>query len=327
MIQTCTLPTIPLLRHFLQLTLSLPPIQLAIAGLLIAGTLGCANVEGPKAATGPKFASARLPHDAVALEIGVVQLDDSQGETFEQFWNTLDHQKLDLPSRQTLDQNGLRTGIMASQPPAIFFELTEPRPVELESLDMGMQEAARKGLLEPASRLLVHKRIINRKGESYRVETSDLFPDADWTVRRGDRSTSGSGKDVQGLFEITTHPQGDNTVRLRFTPKIEYGPVLSKIGVADSDFTYNTGRAGQRVTELDFELILRAGETVVIAPTPDRTDLGYLLFESPEGKEDIFSTSYHLTHRALLVRLVQTRRDDLFGDTVSGEPLSTHSTR
>ena len=88
-------------------------------------------------------------------------------------------------------------------------------------------------------------------------------------------------------------------------------------------------KASQAVTQVDdlkFEVTLRSGESIVIAPTKDVTDMGKLLF----GNSDIAAEadaavvpSSHPTHRILLVRVVQTQMDDLFSQSNLIEKLTT----
>jgi hypothetical protein len=285
--------------------------------------LGCTPLEPRKSSTGPKFVSGRMTNDSVALEIGLVQLDDSQVELFEQFWKQLDHQKIDVTVRKRLDQNGLRVGSMPSHPSAAFLELIQPRPGELESLDLVEQQMLQQGLLEPKSRMIIHQRIVNRRSDTYKVATSESHPHYEWRVRRSNQDSFGSGETVQAIMEINTSPHSDGTANIRLTPRINYGPVQALIGVGERGFAYDSGQAGQSFSDLAMEVVLRAGETIVLAPTPDRSDLGHLFFESIRPPLDPTRTESHLTHRFLLVRLVQTQLDDLFGHAPANEPLTT----
>lgn len=279
---------------------------------------------GTKTAAGPRFGLSRMTHDAVALEVGLVQLDESQVDQFEQFWRLLDHQKLEFALRRRLDENGFRAGVMPSQPPAHFLELVKPRPVELESLDLVQQQLAAQEKLSPKSRMLVHQRIVNRRSEIYRVESSELHPLAQWEIHLQGQTTSGLGENVQPIWEVTTVPRGDGTAQVSLTPRINQGPVRTTIGVGEQEFAYDSGQAGQLLSALAVSVVLRPGETVVLAPTPDRTDLGKLFFDSLKPSEVAHQTPSRLTHRILLVRLVQTQLDDLFGDAGAAEPLTSN---
>jgi hypothetical protein len=299
--------------------------------VLVLMTLGgCARWEARwekvEAKTGGiKFPKGRLSPDSVVLEIAIAQLDDSQTLSFEEFWSSLDQQKLELSVRQRIDQNGLRAAIMASYVPATMQRLIEPRPVELESLDLVEQQMAEKSLLEPKPRVLVHQRITNHDGEKYPIQTSEVFPEFSWTVRCDGLESFTTGKLVRGIFEIVTLPQGDGSVRLRITPQVHHGVVRPTIGVAERAFFFDSMQSVNRISELTLDVTMRPGETLVIAPTADVQDLGELFFGMPAAATGENNTPGHLTHRMLMVRVVQTQLDDLFGNSANQAKLTTTS--
>ena len=299
--------------------------SVSILLLLLSMFSGCAGWEKPKPEVDVvKFSPSQLSLDSVGLEIGLVQLDDSQTATIEAFWKILDAQKLPLATRQRLDQNGLRVGILSTYIPAIFQELTAPRPIELEELDTVEQHLAERDLLKPKSRMLVHQRITNHDGEAHPVQTSELRPQLSWVILNEDRQTVGSGNHVRGLFEVTTIPLGDGSVRLRFVPQIHHGEMQPTIGVAERAFCFDASQTIVNVDELSFDVSVRLGETVVIGPTADVQDLGALFFANDHRAADAHR---RLTHRMLLIRVVQTQLDDLFGNSVATEKLTTTSYR
>lgn len=353
---------------------------------------GCAHWDRPQPPRTTVFGSGTLAADAVAIEIGIAQLDDSQHESLEAAWRLLDQQKLPLAIRQTLDQNGLRVAIMASQAPAEFERLLKPRPLELEQLDIVEQQLAAKNKMEPKPRLIVHQRIVNHDGETYPIQTSEIHSQMEWTVKHDSAQTFGSGQSVRGLFEIMTLPQGDGSVRLRITPQIQHGMLQPKISVAERSFIFDKGQSVIQLNELLFDVPLKPGETLVVAPTADVADLGKLFFghhrpkqlnshdlisdqphaekktlvqslneldlgplelgqldqladrlgkesreKSDEEREEaelsgsprqtIPPQPDHLTHRILMIRVVQTQMDDVFGQSGSRERLTSTSRR
>ncbi len=291
-------------------------LTLAFAG---CGSVGLSRNEG-----GSNLPQGRLAVDSVALEVGVLQLDDSQVSQFEEYWMTLDQQKLPLSQRKLLDRNGLRVGLMPSQPPAIFNQLCEPRPVELEVLNQVEQQMAAQGRLDPQSRLVEHQRIVRRANDAYRIETSEIFPEYQWSVMTDRDTINGADTHVQGAFEVLVFPQGDTSVRLRLTPRINQGEVQNMIDADAGGFAFDRKQLGQRINQLTFEVVLRPGETVLIAPTSDLQDLGKLLFGVAESApEDSGQTPSHLTHRVLMIRLLQSQWDDLFDNRKSQTPLTS----
>ena len=292
--------------------------------LVIVAIAGCGSIGLPRNEGGSKLPQGRLAADSVALEVGLLQLDDSQVGLFEEFWLTLDQQKLSLSQRKLLDRNGLRVGLMPSQPPAVFNTLCEPRPVELEVLNQVERQMAAQGRLDPQSRLVEHQRIVRRPNEIYRIETSEVFPEYQWSVTTDRDSINGADIQVQGAFEVQVFPQGDTSVRLRLTPRINQGEIQNMIDVEAEGFAFDRKQPGQRINQLAFEVVLRPGETALIAPTADLQDLGHLLLGVAESAtEDPDQTPSHLTHRVLMIRLLQSQWDDLFDNRKSQTPLTS----
>ena len=291
----------------------------------LSGLGGCAQWDKSEAGREFKFPQGRLASDAVALEIGIAQLDISQSKSFEEFWDLLDQQELPLSERQLLDQNGLRVAIMASHAPATLNELLSPRPLELEDLTLVEEHLMAENRLERKSRMVLHQRIANRDGQAHPVQTSKVHPQFSWTICNGDLKSLGAGQWVRGMIDVTTLPEGDGSVRLRFSPQIYHGEIRPSFGVANKAFFMDATQTICKIEDLTFTVRVRPGETVVIAPTADVEDLGLLFFGDTEAKRSLSQKASHLTHRVLMVRVVQTQMDDLFGDSKTSERLTTTS--
>jgi hypothetical protein len=300
--------------------------------VLLLLSSGCARWDGrweraeTVSPTGFQFPESRMPPDSVALEMALVQLDDSQTADFEEFWQILDQQEVELSMRQQLHLNGIRIAVMASHAPSELHQLLKPRPVEFQDLDLVGQQMAEKDLVPPQPRLVIHQRVTNRHGEIFPLQTSEIHPQFTWDVRHDTMRSVGSGNAVRGIMEIRSMPQGDGSVRLRLMPTIHHGDVKPTISVAEKSFVFDSSQTINRLNELLFDVTLRAGETVVIAPTEDvseeRSDLGNLFFGLPDVPQ---RKSSRLTHRVLMVRVVQTQLDDLFGNSGVQEKLATPS--
>jgi len=87
------------------------------------------------------------------------------------------------------------------------------------------------------------------------------------------------------------------------------------------------------IDELKFEVNLRAGESLVIAPTKDVMEMGKILFGSYQTTAHLSDLDKEIsgkpvpTHRMLLIRVVQTQMDDLFSDSNLNEKLTTIQAR
>jgi hypothetical protein len=287
-----------------------------IIALLVSslGVCGCARWELPEKKSRTIFPKSRIALDAVGLEQGIAQLDSGQVESFELFWRSLDQQALPLELRKRLDQNGIRVAIMDSHAPAILHKLIEPKPIVVEELTELEKQLLAKGLLRKQQRMISHERISNREGEGHLISVSKFHPQISWVVRNGTKETPGFGESVRGMMMVTTFPQGDGSVRLIFEPEIHHGQWRPQI--AQRSFLKESKQAVMRIDDLKFEVILRPGESIVIAPTQDVADLGKLFFGAGETEIELPGPPNRSvpTHRMLMIRVVQTQMDDLFSD-------------
>jgi hypothetical protein len=235
---------------------------------------------------------SRLAPDAVGLEIGIAQLDTGQSETLKRFWLALDQQELPLDVRQRLDQHGLKVAIMPSRPPSTFSDLVDPREILIDELNNFERQLYLKGLMKPVSRMLTHEMISNRKGQSHPVNTSPAHATMSWTIHQDDSQLTESSEQVRGVVAITTFPQGDGSVRVHVEPQIHHGAQHRRIGATASGFKFDTRQNISRLEPLEFDVRLRSGESIVIGPTADVSELGQLFFGTTQETN---------THDTLLV--------------------------
>lgn len=275
-----------------------------ICGCLIVG--GCAKWKPPDTEPKPmKFPASRMTPDSVSLEIAVAQLDDSQVEQIAELWGLLDQQEIPLQLRKQLDANGLRVAVAPSQLPGVLSELLAPKEIDPKGLDSLQSQMLEQGLLKPAERLISHSKIQNRDGKPYDLTVTNVYPEKSWIVHSGKGDSAGAGKLVRGVMSIKTYPQGDGSVRLAVTPQIHHGETRTEIGVVDRSFLFQNRQSLIEFKELKIEVDLLPGETLICGPTSDIADLGELFFGVPEA--------VHGNQRIVLIRLVQTQWDDLFG--------------
>ena len=309
-------------------------IFLTILSVSISLGIGCAKIEPPVQKTSLTFPKSRIAVDAVGLDIGVAQLDSSQSKTFETFWGLLDQQELPLERRKVLDRNGLRVAIMSSHAPPQLNQLVDPPEIDPDLLNEFERQLFAKGLLRPQTRMLSHERISNREGQAHKVETSEVHREISWVIQADDQQTAGSGKLVRGVISVTTYPQGDGSVRLIVRPEIHHGQSRPRIGAGQGSFLVESSQFITPLDELKFELNLRSGESLVIAPTKDVSDMGKILFGTLQtagnsvgldsaGLDSSAPKKPVATHRMLLIRVVQTQMDDLFSDSNLNEKLTT----
>lgn len=285
-------------------------------------TMACVRWNPKEEKRSLSFPKGRMALDAVGLEIGVAQLDSSQTEAFESFWRQLDQLEFSLELRKLLDQNGLSVGIMSAHPPAMLHDIVAPRPIVPEELSEFDMQLHAEGMLRPKPRLTTHDRISNREGQAHPIPVSGVHAEASWIIRNGSKQTVGFGKQVRGVISVSTFPQGDGSVRLIFQPEIHHGQTRPRIVSGERSFLVESAQNVVPLHDVRFEATLRAGESIIIAPTRDMSQLGKIFFGSLEN-ETAEPNKTTETHRMLMVRVVQTQMDDLFRDSNLTEKLTT----
>lgn len=262
--------------------------------------------------------------DAVALEIGVAQLDYSQAETLKQYWHSLDQQELAVETRQQLDRHGIKVGIMSTRPPASFSKLVNPREVVIDELDAFQRQLYLSGHLSATSRMLAHNRISNRKGQPHPIVTSAEHSKYSWAIHDQGGTTVETSSNVRGIFSIRTYPQGDGSVRVVVQPQVHHGKLEKRYGATANGFKFENQQTVATLEQLEFEVPLRSGETLVIGPTTDIDQLGRLFF----GQAIAIEKSELLQQADWIVQAIQDRQertlpelgideskfDDLIGD-------------
>ena len=209
-------------------------------------------------------------------------------------------------------------------------ELIEDQKIDPAFMNEFEKQLNAKGLMRPQPRMLSHQRISNREGQAHTIVTSEIHNEASWIVRTGDSQTVGSGKLVQGIISITTYPQGDGSVGLVILPEIHHGQAHPRIGAGQGSFLVESTQHSLSIDELKFEVNLRSGESLVIAPTKDISEMGKIFFGSLQSSAHLSDLDKEIpdkpvpTHRMLLIRVVQTQMDDLFSNSNLNEKLITN---
>ena len=270
----------------------------ALCCVLLSVTCGCEPLR--QSQTGyqpPTLPSSRLAPDAVGLEIGIAQIDTSQTDVVKHFWRDLDQQELSLEARQRLDKHGLKAAVMSQRPPSDFEDLVNPRQVVLEELDGFQRQLYLRGHLKATDRMLVHDRISVRQGQPRPIPVSMAHPSLSWTIETPPSleqgpldsqtaSTTESSSNVRGVFSIRTYPHGDGSVGVIVQPQIHHGDVTQRYGATASGFKFDQRQTVAVLEPLEFDVLLRPGETLVIGPTAEVTQLGHLFFGEIEPSQD-----------------------------------------
>ena len=265
---------------------------------LLLSACGCeAFRQSPTAYQPPSLPVNRLASDAVGLEIGITQIDTSQADTIKRFWRDLDQQELSLETRQRLDKHGLKAAVMSQRPPSDFGDLVNPREVVLEELDGFQRQLYLRGKLKATDRMVSRNQVSTRQGQSHLIPVSVVHPSLSWTFETPapldepafDNQaiiTTGSADHVRGVISVRTYPHGDGSVGVFVQPQIHHGAVTQRYGATSSGFKFDQQQTIVVLEPLEFDVLLRTGETLVIGPTAQVTQLGHLFFGEIDSSQD-----------------------------------------
>ena len=256
-------------------------IVLCLAFAAALTTFGCRNfkVNNDKPVSGIVLPKSQMEIDSIAMRVAVVELDDQQKTDFDSFIETTD-QKLPLEVRQRLDDNGIRVSVISSVNTPSLQKILAPGIPKREWLTGHELELAEAGKLEPVHRLVSHRHVEKKRGESFGVEVSSVRPSSSWRIHIGEKQLSDSAELAQCQMRITSWPQPDGSLKLQFLPEIRHGQKLSRIGVDGSTFAVQQSREVKELRSLSFEMSVLPGETVVVAPTEQLERIGDLFFNA-----------------------------------------------
>lgn len=250
------------------------------------------------------FATPKLPHDAVVLEVAVAQLDDQQRDDIRALMERVDVQAIGLARRQVLDRNGVWAGVLTSGATAVLNRLLADKPIDFDELEAWQVEVLKQQGQDATSRMILHQRVQLGMDQEHQVPVSDVLPVASWVVEGAQGARAGQGEQVRGYVRVRIRPSGGETTRIQLDPEFHYGEKQARFGVSQGDFAYESSQAIWELKELRLELDVRPGETVVVTAPLETSGVGGVLFGP--GEDGAFG------RRMLLIRLAQTRSNDLF---------------
>jgi hypothetical protein len=268
--------------------------------LVLLPLAGCAAVPARHTTL---LAPAQKPPQSIGLEIFTLRYPPDDVSLTHDLWEQVDEQQLPPHTRRLLAANGLRAGLVGAQIPeplARAMNLPERPPDDPEStqlVDLSQQPRLARRLLQIRSGQ--HGRIITTGEISRHAELALLVCNAEGEV------AGRTYRQVMGLLELEVHGLGDGRARLELTPQIEHGEPQRTVVARQGVLQYEFGPARQVFDELRLAAVLAPGQSLLVAPLPDRPGtLGNRLFgEFVSGREE---------QKLVLVRLLQPQADPLF---------------
>jgi hypothetical protein len=268
-------------------------------GGLICGWLTVTGCATWREATPKSFElpTTRMSPDSVAMEITFVRVPAGQPAINEKLWEHVDEQQVPVAMRRHLNNNGFRCGLVGVQLPSELRDL-----LDQQSQSDRLDQAVNTGM----DVLAQNRRVQSRAGQRAEVVTSS--PREEIVVLHKDPAgVKVGGKsfgDAQCILATRSFPQGNGAVRLELTPEVHHGAQQQQFIPGEGTFQVLWGREREVFRDLLIDVTLTPGQTLLLSCTPDQKGLGQNFFvESGRGDAQ---------QKLLLIRLIQTQRDDLF---------------
>lgn len=251
-----------------------------------------------------------LPSDGVQLEIVSIRFPYGDENLNSQLWTGIDEQQLSPGVRRQLAENGLRAGIVTGPMPTALAQL-----FEAAEKPASMFEAAAS--LEQAP-VVSRQKMQLHSGWRGQIFASNTYSELPLLTCEEGRVCGHSYMQAQCVLNTRVVSQGDRQVKLQFTPELQHGETRKQWVTEDHDvasvsqalnrdgvFRPQSGKPKREFQKLTFEATLAPEQMLVLTTLPDRSgSLGHYFFTEQQ--------SDHLQQKLLIIRLAETRFDDLF---------------
>lgn len=269
--------------------------------LLLPALCVLAGCRTPNTAGSSPLASPQMSPDSVVLECFFVRFPFGDPEVNGQLWQEVDEQHFPAELRRRLIRNGFRVGLVGGQPPVILSKLLELKDKPPRAGDANQVNVAD---LDSEPRV-VRRHLPVHTGRRKEIVTSGVHDQ--WTVliREEDQLCGQTYSNAQGVLAVQTFPQGDGRVRVELVPELHHGRPRQRWVGEQGMLRLEAGRPRRVFDEMAISATLAPGSMLLITSLPDRPgSLGHHFLTEGDG---------HLQQKLLVVCLVQTQHDDLFG--------------
>ena len=242
---------------------------------------------------------ARMTPESVVLDMFFVRFPLGDEEINGPFWDEIDEQKIAPELRQTLAENGFRTGVISGPLPTSLSQLLQlQNKTKVDSLNADSTPI--KDLQKATEVERRHLQL--RSGRRGEIVTQEVQPELPVILRDPIGTLSGETLyNAQPMFAIQNSNCPDGRVQICLTPEIQYGETrrefkVGRNGIAQLDI----GREKKQYEDLQIETKLASGDFLILSSIPVREgSLGNHFFceSTPEGR----------IQKLLIIRLSQTQ--------------------
>jgi hypothetical protein len=218
------------------------------------------------------MATDMLPPDYVVMDCYVLERSDGDPFFNEYLWKSADRSIVSLEEKVVLDDNGFRVGQIVGTAPERLQELVQ----------------SPRSCLSGRRRMLATGAPTADQPERPKLELDPQGPQhsGSFFVKQGKETTEISLENVQYYLEVEPCLTSNGRVRLKFTPKVEFGELLRipYVPADRSDFAIKTEKRHHLFPRLSWEVTLGANEWLILGGNGELPDsLGYQAFAREDG--------------------------------------------
>lgn len=280
---------------------------LASACWIPLSAVGCHLLEKPLSLTRGKSTALppiRTAGDAISLEIVFVDRPGGDVLLGAPLWSHVDQvASLDSAVRTMFRQNGLRVGVLCSNPPESLQKM------------LGLKATASGSEIKKADKSsgLEGRRVSVPAGGTTVIHVSPFYTpfavEADLTVEQGTEKRTRHYVNLRCLYQLTARRLQDGWVQLDFLPQVHHGDRFLRPTAGADDWELDNSQRVDTFHPQRFSLPLNEGEMAVVTVDDSaRGTLGELFFRERSAAATI--------QRVLLVRLCDSGN----GTPVYGAP-------
>jgi hypothetical protein len=255
--------------------ISLVPAR-ALVLALVAWSFGLAGCESLFKSAGIPTTVKKLPTLQAppgAMQLDVVYVERPVGDRLlgRELWQHVDEvAAMEADARRLLRQNGLRVGIVGSNPPVPL-----QRMLGLKS-DFTYEPDAEQ------AKQLVGRRFFLLSGGETDIQVSQPYPECTLNLQAEDSPEPLRFENAVCKFRVRATRLQDGWARLEFVPQVQHGYNQQSYTIADAGWRFQNGQETNTLFRQRFEIKLGTGDMAVITAEDDAAGtLGQLFFRGP----------------------------------------------
>lgn len=262
---------------------------------------GCAQWSKDQTVSEPSplLAKPKKGPDSVLVETVLVRFPKAKLPEFQQMWSEIDETFLPMETRERLDQNGIRVGLVISElPKAIRDQIAET------SHDQNTDALEHAGLAADSDNMT--RRLQCRAGRRKELFVRNHLSEPLTVLTVIDSATQGQTfEKANALFDLRAIPHGDKQTTVELTPEVQHGELKHSYVTSEIGMRPELRRASENWQDLKIVTKLNLGQVLVVTASQPTKALGKAFFTTKTADQ---SEEYTI----LLLRVVETQLDELF---------------